>query len=53
MILKDHIDLNALTGSNPLIGINDDQWGPRFQPMHDAYDNELQQIGLAGKACII
>jgi len=46
MILKDHIDLNALTGRNPLVGLNDPEWGPRFVPMHDAYDRSLQTLGL-------
>ena len=49
MILKDHIDLNALTGRNPLVGLNDPEWGPRFVPMHDAYDRSLQKLGLEGK----
>ena len=49
MILKDHIDLNALTGRNPLVGLNDPEWGPRFVPMHDAYDRSLQNLGLEGK----
>ena len=49
MILRDHIDLNALIGRNPLVGPNDDQWGPRFPPMHDAYDSSLIDIGMQGK----
>ena len=46
MILKDHIDWNAMTGRNPLVGPNDDYWGPRFVAMNDAYDRHLQKIGL-------
>ena len=46
MILKDHIDWNAMTGRNPLVGPNDDYWGPRFVAMHDAYDRNLQKVGL-------
>ena len=46
MILKDHIDWNAMTGRNPLLGPNDDYWGPRFVAMNDAYDRHLQTIGL-------
>ena len=49
MILKDHLDLNALTGRNPLVGLNDPKWWPRFVPMHDAYDRSLQKLGLEGK----
>jgi xanthosine phosphorylase len=38
MAITDHINL---TGTNPLIGPNDDAVGERFPPMRDAYDPEL------------
>lgn len=38
MIITDHINL---TGSNPLIGPNEDSWGIRFPDMIQAYNNKL------------
>ncbi|MBM3598308.1 MAG: purine-nucleoside phosphorylase [Alphaproteobacteria bacterium] len=39
MLISDHVNL---TGMNPLIGANDDNFGPRFPAMEDAYDPELR-----------
>jgi purine-nucleoside phosphorylase len=41
MIITDHINL---TGSNPLIGLNEDSWGIRFPDMIEAYDKELLEL---------
>lgn len=44
MQINDHINM---TGDNPLIGPNDDRFGPRFPPMGDAYTPELREIARA------
>lgn len=38
VVLEDHINLMS---TNPLIGVNDDQLGPRFPDMSQPYDQEL------------
>ena len=40
MLINDHINFS---GQNPLIGPNDDNLGPRFPAMHNAYDNSFRE----------
>jgi len=39
MIVKDHINFQF---ANPLIGPNDDKFGPRFPDMSNIYSKDLQ-----------
>jgi purine-nucleoside phosphorylase len=41
VLITDHVNL---MGSSPLVGPNDDELGPRFPDLHDAYDPELRGL---------
>ena len=41
VLISDHINL---TGQNPLMGPNDDSWGPRFPDMSEAYSKSFREI---------
>lgn len=41
MLIADHLNL---TGTNPLLGPNEDAFGPRFPDMTQAYDSELRAL---------
>ncbi len=43
VVLRDHINLQ---GTNPLIGPNEERFGPRFVDMTEAYYRPYQQIAL-------
>ena len=44
MLITDHINLQP---SNPLVGPNDDEFGPRFYPIDNAYDKTMRNDLLA------
>ncbi len=44
MLIKDHINLIGMAGSNPLRGPNDESLGPRFPDMTQVYDPVLGNV---------
>lgn len=44
MIIDDHINM---LGSNPLVGLNDERFGPRFPDMTEVYSSRLRHIADA------
>jgi purine-nucleoside phosphorylase len=44
MVIDDHINM---LGSNPLVGVNDDRFGPRFPDMSEVYSARLRKIAEA------
>ncbi|KAI5966582.1 PNP1 [Candida pseudojiufengensis] len=44
MVIEDHINFPGLAGWHPLRGPNLESFGPRFQPLSDAYDHELRKL---------
>ena len=41
VLISDHVNLQ---GTSPLVGANDEELGPRFPDMSDAYDPELRRL---------
>lgn len=44
MLMTDHINFLGMSGSNPLMGKNDDTIGPRFPGMAQTYDRALRTL---------
>jgi purine-nucleoside phosphorylase len=44
VVISDHINLQ---GANPLIGANEEKFGPRFPDMSAAYDKTFRELALA------
>ena len=47
MLINDHINR---MGTNPLVGANDDEWGPRFPSQEDAWNPGLRRLMLSAAA---
>jgi purine-nucleoside phosphorylase len=43
VVLRDHINLQ---GRNPLVGANDDRFGPRFPDMTDCYNPQFREFAI-------
>lgn len=44
MLIKDHFSLPLLSMQNPLVGHNDERFGPRFVPVSNIYDKKLRAL---------
>ncbi|GMM37262.1 purine-nucleoside phosphorylase [Saccharomycopsis crataegensis] len=52
MIIDDHLNLPGLAGFHPLRGPNLEMFGPRFQPLSDAYSLKLRQLFFQKKLAL-
>lgn len=50
MLITDHLNL---MGANPLLGKNDERFGPRFPDMTETYDIEFQRIATEEASAIV
>lgn len=46
MVIKDHVGFPMLGGNHPLVGLNDERFGPRFPSMTAAYDKSYQNTAM-------
>lgn len=44
MLIKDHFSLPLLSMQNPLVGHNDERFGPRFVPVSNIYDKKCRTL---------
>lgn len=44
MVIEDHLNLQS---TNPLLGPNEERYGPRFFDMSDAYDKKMRTVAIA------
>ena len=44
MLIKDHMSFPLLGLKNPLIGVNDERFGPRFVPINKLYTSSLRDL---------
>ncbi|KAL8179930.1 UNVERIFIED_CONTAM: hypothetical protein K2H54_074224 [Gekko kuhli] len=51
MVIRDHINLLGLVGQSPLLGPNEERFGPRFPALSDAYDRKIRALAkeIAGQ----
>ncbi len=49
-MITDHISLPCLSGNHPLIGHNDERFGPRFPAVNGVYAAPLQAVAHAAAA---
>jgi purine-nucleoside phosphorylase len=50
MLITDHLNFLGMMGSNPLMGPNYDELGPRFPDMSQAYDRSLADLARQAAA---
>lgn len=51
MLITDNLNLVGMTGLNPLIGPNLEEFGPRFPDMSQAYDRQLCELARQVARC--
>jgi purine-nucleoside phosphorylase len=44
MVIKDHISLPVLSLQHPLVGPNDERFGPRFPPINQIYGKKYREL---------